>query len=213
LLGFVLSLALWRIYRRWPVADFKLTQHVPVILVACICAAALDMALIEGLRRFFEAPVLPDMARAGSAFIRLIVYGAWSSLYFGLRQEIESRATAARLADAIAANREAELQVLRSQLSPDFLLNGLNTIITSAKSGNSALVVDTAQSVADYLRYTLTESTRTHYAPLASVLSDSTGTSMPRRKPARSRRQPRSCNRSSRTPSSTASPPPRLPFS
>ncbi len=175
LIGFVLTLGLWRHYRRWPATDFKLTQHIPTIIVACVSAAALDVVLTETCRHLIGAPPLPDMAQFGGAFIRLVVYGAWSSLYFGLRQEIQSRTTATQLAGAIAANREAELQLLRAQLSPDFFLNGLDTILAAARSGNTTLAVETTQGVADYLRYTLGHATRAHYAPLGRELDAITG--------------------------------------
>lgn len=175
IIGFALTLGLWFHYRRWPAARFKLTQHVPAILLACLTAAALDVVLAETCRRVLGGPPLPDIAQVGGAFIRLIVYGAWSSLYFSLRQEVESRTTADQLAKAIAANREAELQLLRAQLSPEFFLNGLDSVLSAARSGQSTLVVETTQGMADYLRYTLSQGTRTHYAPLGRELDAMTG--------------------------------------
>jgi LytS/YehU family sensor histidine kinase len=175
MIGFVLTLGLWRFYRRWPVGGFSLTQHVPTIIFACVSATALDIMLTEICRRGIDAPPLPEMAQFGGAFIRFAIYGAWTSLYFGLRQEIQSRATSVQLASAIAANREAELQLLRAQLSPDFFLHGLDTILIAARSGNTPLVVETTQGVADYLRYTLGQATRAHYAPLGRELDAMTG--------------------------------------
>jgi hypothetical protein len=174
-LGFVLSLGLWRIYRRWPATGFRLTQHVPAIIMACIGATILDLALTEAIRLTFDGPVLPDTVRLGAVFIRLLIYGTWSSLYFGFRQEIESRAAAARHAEAIMANREAELQLLRAQLNPDFFLNALNTVIAEARAGNTATVLDATQGVAGYLGYALNQGIHTHYAPLGGELDAVSG--------------------------------------
>ncbi len=175
IVGFFLSLGLWQIYRHWPASGFNLPQHVPPIILACLGATALDVAITETGRHLFEAPSIPEMAQLGAVFIRLVIYGAWSSLYFGIRQEIESRFTAARLTDAIAANREVELQLLRAQLSPDFFLNALNTISTEAKAGHTATVVETTQAVAEYLRYAYSQGTRTHYARLGGELDAMAG--------------------------------------
>ncbi len=49
-LSFVLSLGLWRIYRRWPANGFKLMPHVPAIIVVCLVVTGLDVAITEGIR-------------------------------------------------------------------------------------------------------------------------------------------------------------------
>lgn len=169
-LSFVLSLGLWQLYRRWPAAGFKLAPHVPVIIFACLGATGLDVAITEAVRQGFAAPPIPEMAQFGATLLRLALYGVWTSFYFGLRQEMENRATAERLVAVTGANREVELQLLRAQLNPEFLLNSLNTLATAAQAGNTAGLTATTQSVSDYLRYAFNQGTRTHYAPFGGEI-------------------------------------------
>lgn len=165
--GFGLTLGLWWLYRRWPVANFKLTPHAWKIVLACILAAVADMLLTDAVHFALALPPIPPFVEHGTLFSRLALYVAWSALYFVIRQEIESRETALRLARAEATNREAELQLLRAQVNPHFLLNALSTIIGEAEE-NPAAVISTTHAVADYLRYSLGQ--RTHRARLGAEL-------------------------------------------
>lgn len=166
-IGFGLTLGLWRFYRRWPAAGFKLTRHAWQIALACIGAVAADVLIIALLHWLLELPPIPVFVERGAMFSRLALYVMWSALYFVIRQELETRETALRLARAEAANREAELQLLRAQVNPHFLLNALSTIIGEAER-NPAAVIDTTHAVADYLRYSLGQ--RSHRARLGDEL-------------------------------------------
>lgn len=166
-IGFGLTLGLWRLYRRWPAAQFKLTEHLWKICLACIFAAVADNLLTDLGERIFSIPSLPELLSRGAVFVRLALYLAWSAFYFVIRQEIEIHATELRLARAEAANREAELQLLRAQVNPHFLLNALNTIIAEAEE-NPAAVIETTHAVADYLHYSLGQ--RSHRARLGDEL-------------------------------------------
>ncbi len=174
-LGFVLTLGLWRFYRRWPAAGFRFTAHLGAILSAMVVTTGLDLAFTEIARRALGAPELPAMAQMGSIFIRSVLYVAWTALYFGLRQEMESRSTARQLAEATAAHREAELQLLRARLSPGFFLNGLDTIIARAREGDMVAVVTTAQGVAGYLRHALSAGSHAQFAKLGAELDAMAG--------------------------------------
>lgn len=166
-IGFVLSLGLWRFYRRWPAATFRFAPHAWKIIAACLLATGADLALSEVARVALSIPAPPELAAKGVIFVRLALYVAWSALYFAIRQELETRETALRLARAEAANREAELQLLRAQVNPHFLLNALSTIIADAEQ-NPAAVIDTTYAVADYLRYSL--GVKSHRAQLGDEL-------------------------------------------
>jgi sensor histidine kinase YesM len=167
IIGFGITLVLWRIYRRWPPAQFQIGRHVWLITSCCVAATMGDFFLSEVIRRVFLLPELPEYALRGSVFVRLAVYVAWSALYFAIRQELEARDTALRLAQAEAANREAEIQLLRAQVNPHFLFNALNSIIGQAPD-NPAAVVETTHAVADYLRYSLSQNA--HRAALGDEL-------------------------------------------
>ncbi len=166
--GFGLTLALWRLYQRWPAASFRLSRHAWKIVLGCIAASAVDSLLTEGWLRAFHLPALPALVERGTLFSRLALYVAWSALYFAIRQELETRNTELRLARAEAANREAELQRLRAQMNPHFLFNALGSIISQAET-NPGAVADTTHAVADYLRYSLAHSS--NEAPLGEELA------------------------------------------
>jgi len=168
IIGFGLTLGMWRIYRRWPAATFRFATHVWKIFACCVLATAADVALSEPARILLNIAEPPPLAFHGVIFVRLALYVAWSALYFAIRQELETRDTALRLARAEAANREAELQFLRAQVNPHFLFNALNTIIAQAET-NPAKVADTTHAVADYLRYSLSHVA--HRAPLGDELT------------------------------------------
>jgi hypothetical protein len=167
ILGFVLTLVLWRLYVRWPPASFSISRHAWQIAAACLLASGADVLATHAWIRLADLPPLPDPIERGTYFSRLALYVSWSALYFAIRQELESRNTEVRLARAEAANREAELQRLRSQVNPHFLFNALGSIIAQAET-NPAAVAGTTRAVADYLRYSLSHGA--HRAPLGEEL-------------------------------------------
>jgi len=167
--GFGLTLGLWGLYQRWPAASFSLSRHAWKIALGCVLAAVIDALLTVASQRAFGLPPMPLLVERGTLFSRLALYIAWSALYFVIRQELETRGTELRLARAEAANREAELQLLRAQVNPHFLFNALGTIIAEAET-NPAAVVTTTHAVADYLRYSLSQGAH-HRAPLGQELA------------------------------------------
>lgn len=167
-MGFGITLVLWRIYRRWPPREFQFAQHAWKIALGCIFATLADFVLAEVIRSVLTLPALPEYALRGSFFVRLAVYVAWSALYFGIRQELESHAQELELVRAEAAARDAELQLLRAQVNPHFVFNALSSIVGHAED-NPAAVIETTYAVSDYLRYSLSQ--RAHRAPLGDELA------------------------------------------
>lgn len=167
LVGFLISLGLWLVYRRWAANGFQITRRLGPVALSCVAATLLDFAAIEAMRRLFDVPPLPDVVIHGVWMLRGAIYVAWSALYFLIRHELETRGTELRVAQAEAASREAELLQLRAQMNPHFLFNALSNIVGQAEHNPSA-VIDTTHAVADYLRYSLTHSS--HHAPLGDEL-------------------------------------------
>lgn len=166
-MGFVITLGLWVIYRRWPPREFQFAQHAWKIALGCIFATLADFVLAEVIRHAFSLPELPEFALRGSFFVRLAIYVAWSALYFAIRQELESHAQELELARSEAAHRDAELQLLRAQVNPHFVFNALSSIVGHADD-NPAAVTEITYAVSDYLRYSLSQ--RAHRAPLGDEL-------------------------------------------
>lgn len=167
-MGFSLTLLLWRIYRRWPADKFQVGRHAWRVGLWCLAVTAMDLVLSNGVMRLAEITQFTALEYYGSLFIRFALYLAWSAFYFVIRQELTTRETQLRLARAEAENREAELQLLRAQMNPHFIFNALNTIICEAEE-NPPAVVDTTHAVADYLRYSLSQNS--HQARLGHELT------------------------------------------
>jgi Histidine kinase len=167
-IGFVVTLGLWRLYRRWPSSDFKLVRHALWIFGFCLLATAVDELVFRSLGELFALAPLPVLAQRGSVVMRALLYVAWSALYFTIRRELDSRDHELRLARAEAAARENELRVLRAQVNPHFLFNALHTIVAEAED-HPETVGEIAHAVADYLRYSLRHGA--HHAPLGEELN------------------------------------------
>jgi hypothetical protein len=167
-LGFALTIGLWRLYRRWPASQFNLSRHAWQIMLACVLIAVADVVITDLIHMAMALPPIPAFMQRATIFARLAIYVAWSALYFVIRQELENRSTELRLARAEAANREAEIQRLRAQVNPHFLFNALSSIIAQAET-NPAAVAATTHAVADYLRYSLSHGD--HRGPLGEELA------------------------------------------
>ncbi len=90
---------------------------------------------------------------AGGIFMRWMIYWLWSVFYFGINYWLDTEDARLRLAQAEAAARSSELQLLRSQVNPHFLFNALNSIM--AESEDPVVVHDLTQALSDYLRFSL----------------------------------------------------------
>lgn len=160
--SFGLTLVLWLFYRRWQDENFRLKPHIVQIAFACAAVTAIDTVLVEMIRTGLGIESAGALALRGSVPLRLAIYLAWTSLYFLIRQELETRNRGLRLAQAELAAREAELASLRAQVNPHFLFNALNSIL--AECGNAPAARAITRSLADYLRAALLQ--RDHHAPL-----------------------------------------------
>ncbi len=165
--GFLITLGMWRIFRRWPAGEFKLHHHALPIGTVCVAATLLDVLAIDLLRQALALPPLPEVLLRGVWFLRGALYVAWTALYFLIRHQLHTHGAELRLARAEAANREAELLQLRAQMNPHFLFNALSNIIGQAED-NPKAVVEITHAMADYLRYSLSHNS--HHAPLGTEL-------------------------------------------
>lgn len=163
IIGFFLTLALWRFYRRWPVETFKLAPHVIPITLACLSATALDALLVEAIRQVLGFSPAPPLLERGALPVRFTLYVAWTALYFLIRRELESHTRGIQLAQAETAAREAELATLRAQVNPHFLFNALTSILAECDD-NPRAVRDITCALSDYLRASLLQ--RDHHAIL-----------------------------------------------
>lgn len=152
-LGFLLSCGLRRFYL-WIGADgFRGGRLVATVIIASIVAGAVDMAAGRWVGAWFGHPE-EDIQSLGIFAFRGTLYIAWSLLYFWIKAQRAAQARELRLARAETVRREAELQLLRTQVNPHFLFNALNTILATL-APDQTRPRRVVEGLAAYLRYSL----------------------------------------------------------
>ncbi len=126
--------------------DHRPGRQMGLVLGFALLGAVADGMLMAGNARWVEPERVRDFQIVSGGY-RALVLAIWGLLYFGLK------AVRARQQMALAV-RDAELQLLRSQLSPHFLFNALNALQACAHRAPEELP-PLIQSLAGTLRYTL----------------------------------------------------------
>lgn len=170
-LGFLLTLGLALIYRRWHWEEFSLWRHGLLAGVLSVAAMLVDLLLFEWLSDVLRlrsdfAP--PHVVQISGSFGRICIYGSWSAIYLAVSHFLDLRARDLRLACIEIAARDAELQTLRSQLNPHFLFNALNSILAEADD-NPERVKAITLSLSELLRFSLRQ--RDHFGSLGEELA------------------------------------------
>ncbi len=154
--GFFLTLILWRIYRR-VVDQFSLSSIVLTVLVLSV-VFGLTWALIEeGYVRSISTEYdfyknLPKIPRVALDYAMTIV--GWSAVYFGIKYWQKSQIEQENALQATILADKAQLDVLRYQLNPHFLFNALNSIRASVDE-DSARAKQMITQLSEFLRYSL----------------------------------------------------------
>jgi two-component system, LytTR family, sensor kinase len=84
-----------------------------------------------------------------------VILFLWCSLYFSIKQWLQSADARERLIQAEQALREVRLNSLRYQLNPHFLFNALNAVSTLVAEGNGSAANRMLSQIAELLRSTL----------------------------------------------------------
>ncbi|MGC1481599.1 MAG: histidine kinase [Chthoniobacterales bacterium] len=158
-LGFLMTIAMREIYRRLYRRGVRLRWLIPAVAAVSIGAGGLltwFSLAFHGLFDFYEEKIFTTQVVFGIFYFRTGLFAAWSALYFGIRRIQDAREGELRLAHAESRQREAELQMLRSQMNPHFLFNALNTIRTGIETGSKA-VVSQIDALAGYLQFSLAQ--------------------------------------------------------
>lgn len=169
IIGCGLTLALWRIYRRWEPRSVFAGHRSIFVLLLCLAATLLEFVLIGALRTFLGPAASPtsEVVWFAALVMRMSLYVVWSTLYFALRNWLESRDRELAFSQTETAAREAELVTLRAQINPHFLFNALNSILAEADD-NPRAVKSIAHALADYLRFSLRQ--QSHHLPLGEEI-------------------------------------------
>ncbi len=154
--GFSLTLVLWRIYRRF-VNRLSLSSTVWMVLILAVVFGVIWAFIEDGYFRVVSAQYnfyanLPKMPRVALDYAMTIT--GWSAIYFGIKYwqkwqtEQENAIQAHYLAD------KARLEMLRYQLNPHFLFNALNSIRASVDE-DSTRAKQMITQLSEFLRYSL----------------------------------------------------------
>jgi hypothetical protein len=130
----------------WIAFELKSAAAAMVTSIPVACASGLV------LRNFYQVPWHALVTVwAWSAFMLFI----WCSLYFSIKQWLQSSKEKERLLRAESEVREARLLALRYQLNPHFLFNSLNAVSTLILDGNAPAATRMLAQIGDLLRTSL----------------------------------------------------------
>jgi two-component system sensor histidine kinase AlgZ len=145
----LLQRALWRRQCRW-------RMMAPALLVATYAMSVLNNLLGQHLAIVLKIDTAyhwSDLVKGlDSCWLALI---AFCATHAGAVYYLASQSTQLRLAQALAAARDAELRALRYQINPHFLFNALNAVsaLVAAHANHDANRM--LARIADFLRATL----------------------------------------------------------
>ena len=153
-LGLLLTSGFRLIYRRMDIRRHPVAQLAACVVALSFLAGGIDVMVFKSFSSHIKADPISHN-ELGMLSFRTMLYSVWSFLYFWIRDHQLNSQRLLRLAQAETAARNAELLMLRAQVSPHFLFNALNTILAGLDRQPAALA-PTVQGLADYFRYSLT---------------------------------------------------------
>lgn len=169
-IGFVLTLGLAAIYRRWAWERFSPWRHGLAALGLSFTATAADVVITHLAYQAFNLEIQPLWQQGlftAASLARALIYTSWSALYLALSFFLELHERNLRLSQAEVAARDAELQALRAQLNPHFLFNALNSIMAEADD-NPGGVKAITHNLSELLRFSLRQ--RDHFGRLGAEI-------------------------------------------
>ncbi len=154
--GFFLTLILWRIYRR-TVNRLSLGSIVLIVLVLSVIFGFVWASIEEGYvwaisNEYNLYKSLPRMPKIALDYAMTIT--GWSAVYFGIKYWQKSQVEQANALQATVLADKAQLDVLRYQLNPHFLFNALNSIRASVDE-DSTRAKQMITQLSEFLRYSL----------------------------------------------------------
>ncbi len=168
LTGFLLSLLLGLVYDRLGVGPASFGRAIAISLVASYVAGVLWTVLFFVYRQYGASIIHSIIIGApsslsfpgewifdGSLDNSLPLFG-WSLVRLGLQYNTALREQREQALHAVAAARDAQLQMLAYQLNPHFLFNTLNSIRALINEDRQR-ARDMVTALSGYLRYALVE--------------------------------------------------------
>ena len=156
-LGFLITIGMREIYRRCYHEKMTKTALVALVggvsmmsgLILTLFSLAFHEFLDFDAEQTFTPPVI-----FGIFYFRTGLCLGWSLLYFGIKLLMERLDRERALAVALAAGKDAELQMLRAQMNPHFLFNALTTIQAGLTRSPETLR-PVVQALSDFLGFSL----------------------------------------------------------
>ena len=155
--GFGLTLVLWRIYRLM-VHRLSIAATVATVVALCVIFGIVWTGLDNAYSSFLSPDNYDPIASLHRAPRAVLDYAmtlmAWSAIYFGVkywqrwRDERESALRSTALAN------KAQLEMLRYQINPHFLFNALNSIRASIDE-DAERAKRMITQLSEFLRYSL----------------------------------------------------------
>lgn len=158
LLGLGVTSALWPLYRWLRRGSTPVPLLAIGICLLCGALALLDTLVTEAVIELLHLSLGPfsEPMMRGTVFVRWLIYAVWSLLYFVITHWRDTTQERVRIAGLEATLRTSELNFLRAQVSPHFFFNAMTAI--QAEKDRPAVVVAITQALANYLRFSLSES-------------------------------------------------------
>lgn len=150
--GLLITSSFRFIYNRLNLRPGKLIHLLCWAVPICFAAGALDVILSEAILVYGWGVASDHLD--GLFYFRSLLFLSWTFLFFWIREFFVARERAAELTKATAAAQEAELLMLRAQVSAHFLFNAFNTILASLET-RPQTAEDVVMGLSDYFRYSL----------------------------------------------------------
>lgn len=151
--GFLITSALRFAYLRLGLKTDRPVWLASLVIGFAFIGSGLDTLLGMGVERLAGRAEGQDPT-FGLFVFRSLLLTVWSILYFTIRDLIAARKRLEKLHEAEKAARDAEILMLRAQVSPHFLFNAFNTILAEL-DGRNPEIVPVVRGLSDYFRYSL----------------------------------------------------------
>jgi two-component system LytT family sensor kinase len=159
LAGFTTSSLMRILYSRENIRGDSWTRIVPLAITLSYLAALFAAICSNAARQFVSGRHLDSgwSSFFGGAVNASAVFLAWSACYLAIRnyQALEDEKRDALKAKALA--HQAQLEMLRSQVSPHFLFNALNSVHALVREDPTRAQI-AVEELSDFLRYSLSQS-------------------------------------------------------
>ena len=131
-------------------------RMLPLVVIISLVAIAIEFLLITQIslvREHFETLTSTRSTETSMMilgfYLDLFFFALWLGFYFGTSLFFDSL-------ELRSMQRESELRLLQYQMQPHFLFNALNSIMAVSESPKRVELI--TQSLADYLRFSMTDS-------------------------------------------------------